>query len=558
MSFPTRTPFALAAAWLLLGAATADAASKPITGKLSKSGYRVVATTAEGKSKTVLAKGGTFSIVPAGNVVVLNLVDAKGHYAGPVVVGIAGKKVVFGVKAGAKLGSIKIGTGLATAKAAKKDLVPAAAAAATKGKPSGVGRSGLVKGKATGKSGQGRDQDGDGIIGAFDIDDDGDLVIDNLDRGSAKASAAQAPMDPPNPGGPQGPPNPGQPQGPPNPSGPQGPPNPGQPQGPVGGPAPGPGGGGSPTSEFRVFSNFKLDISESVNANGGGLDRLGTVFPRTATLAIAVPMAPVTAEMDCLGLSYCSLGGTGTTLAQGPTPGKAFPGEFDADGDGQGTLEAGQTGDFQLSPNAAPSAIGSGDAFIEHLNNGGTETEVPGVLNFIFKTNPGLTEFAVEGGASGSVSYPVAPGQIGTSQNPITVPADSAKATLTFWRPQRSAVGDEAASSAGYVDIGGLTYVADIPNGPSGGPGSPGSQGPGSCRSGYTTSDSDATLGTEGIVDTVADRAADPANTLTFTIDLQACLGSVSWASGQTLAVDIQAKSQYGDNAAQKIFFKRA
>ena len=56
-----------------------------------------------------------------------------------------------------------------------------------------------------------------------------------------------------------------------------------------------------------------------------------------------------------------------------------------------------------MSPNAAPAAIGSGDAFIERLTSGGTETEVPGVLNFIFKTNPGLTEYSVDGGASGTV-----------------------------------------------------------------------------------------------------------------------------------------------------------
>mgnify|MGYP007112117801 CR=1 FL=1 len=62
-----------------LTAASADAASKPITGKLSKSGYRVVATTAEGQSKTVVAKGRAFKVVPAGKVVVLNLVDAKEH-----------------------------------------------------------------------------------------------------------------------------------------------------------------------------------------------------------------------------------------------------------------------------------------------------------------------------------------------------------------------------------------------------------------------------------------------------------------------------------------------
>ena len=53
---------------------------------------------------------------------------------------------------------------------------------------------------------------------------------------------------------------------------------------------------------------------------------------------------------------------------------------------------------------------------------------------------------------------------------------------------------------------------------------------------------------------------ANPANTLTFSINLTRCLAAaaITWSSGQTLQVDIQARSSFGDNAAQKVSFRRS
>ena len=109
------------------------------------------------------------------------------------------------------------------------------------------------------------------------------------------------------------------------------------------------------------------------------------------------------------------------------------------------------------------------------------------------------------------------------------------------------------------MDIGRLKYTADVPNGPSGGAGDPG-RGPGNCpSSSYSTSDPNLALAGDGIVDSAADRPSDPANTLTFSVNLTQCLASAGagWSTGQTLGVDIQARSEFGDNAAQKIQFKR-
>jgi hypothetical protein len=87
---------------------------------------------------------------------------------------------VLGVRAGAKLGRIRLLSGYArpVKELKKKWLDTRLTARARSGAPIGVGLRGLVRSRASGPAGAGRDQDRDGIPGAFDIDDDGDLVLD--------------------------------------------------------------------------------------------------------------------------------------------------------------------------------------------------------------------------------------------------------------------------------------------------------------------------------------------------------------------------------------------
>jgi hypothetical protein len=68
---------------------------------------------------------------------------------------------------------------------------------------------------------------------------------------------------------------------------------------------------------------------------------------------LAIQVAPGQVELDCGGLSYCSKGGTGTTLEGGGR----FPDDFEADGDGFGVLAVGPTGDFQLRTGARAAAM---------------------------------------------------------------------------------------------------------------------------------------------------------------------------------------------------------
>jgi hypothetical protein len=381
-----------------------------------------------------------------------------------------------------------------------------------------------VAGRSTGTAGAGLDVDRDGVPAAFDVDDDGDLLLDNVDKAS-QPTLRQTPVSPPNPTPP-----------------------------PVGLPSPGGPGAPGATAGFRLFSNLKLDIGLSLNANAGAVTdaQIDDALARYATLAISVP-AGDEVELDCLGLAYCSAGGTGTTL----TGNKPFPGDFDADGDGFGTITRGATGDFQLHPGAKSAEIGSGDSFIEHVTRGGVETTAAGTLNYVFSTTPALTTFTA-GAGTGTISYPVGPGGLGTAQNPIPVAAGS-PVNLVFWRPQRRAI-DGSGEGSGFVDIGHLTYSADIPNGPAA-PGLPGGgPGPGgNCQGKYASTDADATVTSDGVLDKADDRAAAAANTLSFTVDVDACLAanSVTWPAGDKLGIDIQARAAQGDNAAQKIWFTR-
>ena len=94
---------------------------------------------------------------------------------------------------------------------------------------------------------------------------------------------------------------------------------------------------------------FKGKFLGSVETKTSQID---TTMQNAATLAMQVKSDAVsatqTAELDCGGLTYCSTGGTGKKL-EGNTdfPGTAG-GANDSDGDGNGTMTRGNTGDFQV------------------------------------------------------------------------------------------------------------------------------------------------------------------------------------------------------------------
>jgi hypothetical protein len=508
-----RLLFPAAALCALASAAPAVAAPAPITGKLTARGYTLIALAANGRATSVRVKG-TFRLVPPASRATLHLRGPKGTYAGPVVVGGRGSRVVLGVRAGAKLGTLRLGRGVA--RAAKplpaRWLDATTWAAALRGVPRGAGRLGLVRSPAIGRTGPGRDQDRDGIPGAFDVDDNGNLVLDNVDRSAGgRARAAQAGVP---------------------------------------GPAP---GGGDPNA-FWVFSNFHFDLSETLNANAGGVTdaQIDAAMTRAGSFVGLVFQVPDgTVQLDCGALSYCSAGGTGRTAEPHPD-GAPFSG---------GTITRGPTGDFQLRTLAPATKIGAGDTFIERVGAGTSAHELTGVLNYMFNTTPAARSWSDSAGDAGTFSYPIASDAPGTRLNPLPVARDAegkVKMTFTFWRPQRKAI-PGAGEGDGFVDIGGLDYQVNVPNGPqSAGPqpmGAPPVRGPQSCALANLTSDDAGLhpLPPFALTDTAADRPADPGNTLTVTIDLTGCLAGagLSLEPGQTLGFELQAKSRVGDNADQ-------
>jgi hypothetical protein len=172
---------------LLALAPPAEGRRAKIRGHLDRSGYTVVALAADGAATRTNGKVG-FALAPPAKTVTLQIRDRSGVYLGPLVVRGNRSRVVLGVRAGARLGKIRVLAKYARLVHAprKKWLDTGRTARARAGVPLGAGLRGLVPGRADGPSGPGLDRDRDGIPGAFDIDDDGDLVLD-VHESSARA-----------------------------------------------------------------------------------------------------------------------------------------------------------------------------------------------------------------------------------------------------------------------------------------------------------------------------------------------------------------------------------
>jgi hypothetical protein len=122
----------------------------------------------------------------------LHLLGSTGRYIGPVVVAGRGSRATVEVRAGTKLGTLRVLDGFARPgrRVPARRLGGGRRAKARAGVPIGVGVLGRVRSRASGPSGPGRDRDHDGIPGRFDVDDDGDLVLDVRER-SAQAQPGE-------------------------------------------------------------------------------------------------------------------------------------------------------------------------------------------------------------------------------------------------------------------------------------------------------------------------------------------------------------------------------
>ncbi len=473
----------------------ASAAPEPITGELSRQGYTVIALAGNGKAKAVRASPRRFRLTPPGSSVTLHLRTAKGAYAGPIVVGGRGRVSIVGVKAGGRLGMIRVRRGYArvTRKLPTRWLAAKLKARARKGVPIGAKRFGRVRSKLP-RSGAPGDRDLDGIPDVLDIDDDGDLVLDSLDPGAATAAAAQAPAE-----------------------------------------------------LFDVLTTLSLELERTANANAAPPGSPLTVGEIDAALAssgrLLMEILPGDSpELDCGGLVYCSTGGTGRIFRGGSLP---FPDCCDSedppDGFGAltpdpGSLPPPATPFFFLAHGAGTGQIGTGDLLIERVTRAGVENQFPTALQFVFATVPALASYSDTAGNSASVSYPVAAGGVGTMGNGFPVaagPDGKVVLTLTFWRPQREPIPPEPGP---WTDVGGLTYstvVQHIGIPPAGTT----VQQP--CPQSTYSAASDQPLAPaasgRGLTDQLGDQLASVDNKLTYTLNVTDCLASAgaSWSSGE-------------------------
>jgi len=544
-------------------ASTSRARLAPITGDLSKSGYTVIALAYNGKAIT--AKGSDFRIAPPASPVTLQLVNAHGVYAGPVVVGGGGSRVYEGVRAGAKLGTITLSNGYAVVarRLASRFIDKSRWAHAVHGVPVANGRNyGLVRiaGKHTGSSAAGGDLAHSGVPNDINIDPQANRQIAALapasKQGKAKTAGAggDATCDP-------------------SPCGVNG-------------------------TTFHLHTGLGEDMTQTANVDAAGstiadidaglsrslLLHMDSPFDyNVGNTAAAFPPGTSLAELDCAGLSWCSPGGSGD-LAPTPSPsarGPAFPDCCDPTGDGFGTIfgpgaPTFTTGVFELWPGATSEQIGTGDTPILNLTVNGVVAQQPLTLAYVFDTVPAIDSWSDGAGHSGTITYPAsntvgginvcAGASPGTYCNPLSVAADSSgkvMLTLTWWRPQREGI--PGAGEPAFMDIGHLAYSLNFIN--MAGMGKPETSCPATT---ITTSDPDlivtqAPLGSGGnnaLIDSANDQPANPANTLTATVNLTQCFADAgqTFPVGTTISFGVMAMPQQaasGGDAATSVQIER-
>jgi hypothetical protein len=505
----------------------ASAAAKPITGKLDQSGYTVIALASSGKATTDRAPTGEFRLRPPAPTVTLHLRTGDGTYAGPIVLAKRkhGKRAVVGVKAGAKLGTVDVRAAEGYAKVTK--TLPESAldvnrlARAQNGVPIGAGNFGQVRvGKLAGPS---SDLDLDGVPTTIDVDDDGDLLLDNYDRSienraldRAIATASESTL-----------------------------------------------GQSFPDGNFLdVGTSLPITGVDAVNVNGGSSDQQIAAQQERGSLGLNwIGVDPDSGELDCGGspdpedpsgwiggLSYCTRGGTGrlqtsdAVLRQDAPP---FPGEpggpYDLDGDGFGSFTQRQGLDnMTLFHGATADQIRAGDVLIERATINGEPVQFASTVGFVYSTFPVVATYNDgQGDSGGPFTYPSTwdGSWSGGSEidGPLPVRAGLSGdviMTMEFWRPQRRSIqGDPDGSE--WMDVGNLAYAAQV------GTTGPSPQGGACPESSYSNLDPDLipdsstgiptgppTFGEIRYADQAGDQPQNTTNTFTFTLNVTQCLAS--------------------------------
>lgn len=234
-----------------------------------------------------------------------------------------------------------------------------------------------------------------------------------------------------------------------------------------------------------------------------------------------------------------------------------FPTCCDPDGNGYGTLinTSGfpPPGSFSLKPNATSSQIGTGDVLIQRVTSNGVTTDTPTMLPYVFATAPALVSYDDGQGNAATINYPVdpkiGPGIHGNGFQVAAGPNGDVALKLTFWRPQRKSIPPEPGA---WTDIGKLSYGANILSvGASNDLGS-NTQCP---KSAYSVNDPSLSPPTDlnpGVTDLATDQPADPAHTITYTLNVTNCLAAhgFAWSPGEEAQIHFWAVDGFTSSAS--------
>lgn len=456
------TSIVLAMSLVAAGAAMSPAHSKvaktynfKVTGKINGAAGKTVLLVADtgrvlASQNITSAKSGlslTSSVKTSNlNGATLQLVTTNGgDYYGPVVLGWKSKTKVytkFGTKTSGK-GKIKVGTikvtGVTNAqgygKVSKKlSLAKKTAIAAVSYKPAGVGTYGKSGGSNVsallpnlksfmGSNGDwdirslvsetekfdGGDADIDGIPNAFDVNDDGDAVLDAADSNSPAPSAAANCVA---------------------------------------------------GASFNVFTNFKAtsdDFTGNVNAFGSGsYDATEASMSSALTNTLSIVMQPIT-NVCGSNVIKSEFKGVGT-LPYAPSNYVDITGKSGNTGDYQWVVGTGQIGGSAVTGLSAfsftsPNQISGQDVLMQRVTTAdGNSYEFAGTMGFVFVTHPLPLSYKV--GSNAWTDFTQNYGSINL--------ASTDELTVRIAVPQRLPFDGEGTD---LVNLGGLDYTPDVPNG---------------------------------------------------------------------------------------------
>lgn len=517
---------------IIMSATGRQLASKSIT----RANQKVTLKT----SKTNTLNGATLQLVNSSTA----SGDARGDYFGPVVLSWNGKsksstatKLFTKIKTSAtklNFGTISVKRVSSTSKQGwgvaqtKIKSVSSDVTLGTKGRPLGVGNYGAIGSNSIVKSAGiriaapdnskspeksiGGDLDKDGIPNAFDVNDDGDSIIDSGDSNTPQptvitdngAQLCQA-------------------------------------------------------VDFRIFTNFKAtqgDFAGSINAYGVGAfqatdSSIATQISKTMTMVFSpinqvCGKAVTKTELKGVGVpyaptNYVELGSTCNT--------RDYQWSI---GTGRICGTDGNSYSFASPYSFSASDLPSGqDTFSMRVTlTDGTQHEFTSTPGFVFVTHPLIVSYSTDGTNFANIDYTnTRITNDGTAVNaPKISVSQSQNLYLKVFRPQRLGIEGEGSQ---FFDLGGYKYTPDIPNGittnPTPGTPSTPTQGPGNC-------DSQALIDTAMSSDSVVNFSSKP--TLTITWNIGKCFSDrgIAWSTGE-LTVDIQVVPQgLGGNSAQKLF----